>query len=313
MIGDIALTTSDGLVGRKIRFATSSPVSHAMLYVTQSSIVHAVREGVHAENTQGIFSEENAPVYVMRLKGGLPPIDAEKICDHVRSNVGTQYTIREAALTALGGNSEASAKQFCSRLVAQAYAAAGYHLVGAPDYCAPDDILKSDLLENVQGCTEPVANSEVQFWQSGDMSPVDHTMELLNIVLKQIRKIDSTVQSFQNIGPFLIKHPEHDAAVNEMLTASGFLAAWQHDIDEHPWRYDMGSIGKMTGIKSYCTSTMRGEPRDNNRFTKSLDGLKVDHFHHSRVTFASLISLYERLVEQHAKRFDAAAFWLSIN
>jgi hypothetical protein len=274
-----------------------------------SSVVHAVGDGVYAENTQGIFFEEEWPVYVMRLKGGLSPDEAETICDYVRSNVGTQYSLIEAARSPLGGDGEASAKQFCSRLVAQAYELSGHRLVASANFCTPNELLNSALLEQVQNCTEPVEDAEVDFWQSGNMSPVDHTMEPLNIVLKQIRKIDNGVQSFQDIGHFVMRHPEHDDAVNRLFQGSGYLSAWKQDFEEFPWRYSNEEIEKMPDVGRYVEATLKGDPRNSNRFTKSLAGLRSDYNRAPRKTLASLIELYERLVDQHAKRYDAAAFW----
>lgn len=312
-MGDIALTTSDSVVGKKVRLVTASPISHAMLYVTVSSIVHAIGEGVRAENTQGIFFEDDAPVLVRRLKGGLPAPVAEGICDHVRERVGTQYGYVEAAKSGFGGGTKTSTRQFCSRLVAQAYRKFGYNIVGDADFCTPAGLLDSELLEDVIGCTATVPDGEFRFWQDERLSPVDHSMEALTTVLKAIRTIDPSVQAFQDIGRFVMVRREYDEAVDALLHSSGFVGSWRHDLEDHPWRFDKALIERMEGIEAYCAVTMMGEPRDDNRFTRSLAGIRSDYGRCRRETLKSLMSLYERLADLHAKRIDAAAFWLKKN
>lgn len=314
--GDIVLSTSDGLISKKIRVHTGSDVSHAMLYVTHCSVIHAVSKGVHAENTQRILFDENDAVYVLRLKGGLPELTAKKICEHVRTAVGTQYSKLEAVKAKSERWSKSTRKQFCSRLVAQAYDKEGYRLVPNPDYCAPGAFLKSDLLEPVPNGTVLVSDAEQAFLESIENTP-DIMAATFNDILSEIRKYDRNVQNLTDIGQFVIDNPNHDKAVHDIIVKSGYLDLWKLDYREGPWRYDISEMEKQPDKKQllmYCMDVVgKTEGRDDNRFTNTYKTLLAHSSRYPRMTFLILIDLYKKLIELHAKRHDAAALWLKRN
>jgi hypothetical protein len=84
----------------------------------------------------------------------------------LRGHIGTQYSVKEAMLTALGGARQWSKKQFCSRLVAQAFASVGIELVADPNFCSPADLKDSLLLVAVSDATVPVTAEEAAWWNS---------------------------------------------------------------------------------------------------------------------------------------------------
>src|SRR3546814_12968896 len=65
----------------------------------------------------------------------LPPSPAQlrTIEAELRSKIGARYSALEAVRAVLPGQRRASRKQFCSRLIAQAFAAAGIQLVARPN------------------------------------------------------------------------------------------------------------------------------------------------------------------------------------
>ena len=133
VVGDIILTTTNKVDSKAIRKFTKSDISHAMVYVDPCSVMDATGEGVHARNTQRMFFPEDCAIHVLRPKSPLSKRESDIICNFVRSHVGTEYSKREAAATLVTGLRNWSAKQFCSRLVAQAYATAGRYLVPDPN------------------------------------------------------------------------------------------------------------------------------------------------------------------------------------
>src|SRR5579863_7640653 len=155
-VGDIILTTTQAKGSKGIRLFTASDVSHAMIYVEEFSVVDATSEGVHARNSLRLLWEDESPVHVLRVPGGLNPGDLYEILKFTRSRVGTPYSVREAIATVLGPKRSWSRKQFCSRLVAQAYASVGIHLVENPNYCSPEQIRASAALVEIPDSTIPV-------------------------------------------------------------------------------------------------------------------------------------------------------------
>lgn len=159
--GDIILTTTSRFISGVIRTVTNSDISHAMLYVQHCSIIHADSEGVHSENTQRIFLDPDLAVYVLRLRNDLSPQTARHICDDVRSKVGTEYNKVEAIRSPVGWGKTYTARQFCSRLIAQSYEKFGHPLVKNANYCTPEDLLKSQDLIQVKNPTVEVTAEEI--------------------------------------------------------------------------------------------------------------------------------------------------------
>lgn len=140
-----------------------------MLCVDTGTVIDATGEGVHARNVQRILRDDKRAVHVLRLKQTPEPSDVRAICEYVRQRIGTSYSKREVK-TVIGGSEIWSRKQFCSRLVAQAYASHGYQLVDDPNYCSPDEILQSDLLEEVLDCTRPATSDDIERAKTHDLT-----------------------------------------------------------------------------------------------------------------------------------------------
>ncbi len=158
--GDIVLTTTTKFVSTLIRFGTGSDISHAMVCVDDRSVIDSTAEGVHARNTQRLYLEEECAVYVLRLRAGITDLQLTAVLTYMRGHIGTQYSLKEAGLTVLGGAREWDKKQFCSRLVAQAFSTAGIELVSNPNFCSPAELKNSSLLESVPSPTTMVTATE---------------------------------------------------------------------------------------------------------------------------------------------------------
>jgi hypothetical protein len=162
--GDVILTTTTAPVSKAIRAGTKSDISHAMICVQHSSVIDATNDGVHARNTRRLFFDDKCSLHVFRLKAGLSSEQEQSICQFVRQRVGSEYSVKEAVRTVVGGSTQGTRKQFCSRLVAQAYAAADIKLVRDPNYCSSAGLAKSSLLVAVPNATETVTEKEAARW-----------------------------------------------------------------------------------------------------------------------------------------------------
>lgn len=258
--GDIILTTTTAAISKAIRLATQSDVSHAMVYVEDRSIIDATGEGVHARNTQRLFFEEECSVHVLRLRGGISHEQFATVQTFMRGQIGAQYSAKEAVLTVLGGAQEWSRKQFCSRLVAQAFASAGIHLVADPNYCSPADLRGSPLLEPMTGATVLVTAEEAARWGANEDVP-QLMRDAINAVLDGARTINLDLQTFDDLNRHLVSHPEHDADFCRILEMSGYLSAWKIECEANPWQYDAAlmSAGPGDEIEGYCWSVLGNE------------------------------------------------------
>lgn len=313
-IGDIILTTTNAPVSKAIRTFTKSEISHAMVYVDDHSVIDATDEGVHARNKQRLFFADACAVYVLRLKTPLGQSDLKAVCSFVRSRVGTQYSIREAVLTAIGGGKSFTRKQFCSRLVAQAYASVGQLLVHDPHFCSPEDLNNSPLVTRVDAATRPVSDEEVQEWKSRpDMTQV--TRDATNRVLDGARKKNKDIQDLNDIDQHLVAHPEDDAYFCDLFISSGYLTLWRAELYRNPWQYDVAIMRSMGGsdaeIENYCNSVLSTAANGGERYHINKAGYLVLMNEHKLDTFLLLSSLYETLADLDMCRFQVAKEWLN--
>lgn len=246
-IGDIILTADKTLLSKSIRRVTGGSFSHAMLYVADHSYIHSDGDGVHSGNTQRRLFAELGDAAVLRRRNA----DAsamERACMYARTQVGKQYSKAEAVRSTRFRDAaeqlEDSNRQFCSRLVAQAYAYAGVTLVPNTSYCYPSDLANSQLLQAVAAPLRRASAAEIEFAQSE--SPLERQTRATNFILDEVRKLSGRdIQTFEQLPSFLIENPQHDQSVCAILKASGYLDFWKEDVLRNPWRYDAAEFLKL--------------------------------------------------------------------
>src|SRR5260370_12390031 len=120
--GDIVLTASPTKLGRGIRLSTNGLVSHAMICVQHGSIIDSTSAGVQAPNLQRELFELDEKVFAFRTRSPLRDVQLAQVIDFARSQIGALYSKIEAARSVLAEPKPRNNQQFCSRLVARAYA-----------------------------------------------------------------------------------------------------------------------------------------------------------------------------------------------
>lgn len=312
--GDIILTTSTAAISKTIRVATRSDISHAMVYVEDRSVMDATGEGVHARNTQRLYFEDECVVHVMRHKGGISSAQLAAVVTYVRGQVGAEYSAKEAVLTVLGGARTWTSKQFCSRLVAQAFESAGIALVPDPNYCSPADIKNSILLAPVENATVMVTAEEAAFWEEIEDVP-QRMRDAINAVLVGARRHNPTIQTFDDIHAHLIEHPENDGDFCRLLQISGYLSIWAIEKEKNSWQYDLEllSAGPPDSVEEYCWSVLKNEQVGLNRYFVNRGGYRLFTLQSSLEFFGIMLDLYERLASLHRTRVDVALRWLEAN
>ena len=309
--GDIILVTSSSKLSAVIRLATRSDISHAMVCVEARSVIDATGEGVQARNLQRLFLEEACPVHVLRLRDGLSPSQLDYLRNFLRSHIGTRYSNRQAAMSALGGARQWDRKQFCSRLIAQAYEAAGIKLVRDPNFCSPGDIRSSKLLEAVSDATVSVSASEAAFWAERDDVP-QKMRDAINVVLGGARRVDPTIETFDDLHRHLVSHPERDDEMCRLLETSGYLSIWKIEQEKNPWQYDLANMNSAPDaeIENYCWSVLANEDGGPNRYVVNRGAYTLFARQHDLQFFRTMADLYELLATLHRQRVEVAAQWL---
>lgn len=232
--GDVLLTSEKSISSKVVRGATLGRFSHAILYVGHGSYIHSDARGVHSANIQRLLFDAPSRVKVLRP---LKSASAAQATMYARSQIGKEYSIREAVRTKVGARSRKENKQFCSRLVAEAFEYAGYKIVGTPSYCSPDDIDRSPFFEEVPGVARIATEAEIDFSQS--FNPIQRQSEVTNTILSAARRITkSDVQSLEELTLFVNSNPSYADGIVKIYEKSGYLTMWQLEMEKNPWRYD---------------------------------------------------------------------------
>ncbi len=312
--GDIVLTTSTAAVSKAVRFATRSDISHAMILVEDHSVVDATAEGVHARNTQRLMFEDECSIHVLRLREGLSDTQLATLVTFMRGHIGTQYSVREAVLTAIGGARQPSKKQFCSRIVAQAFASAGIYLVPDPNFCSPADLKDSPLLVAIADTTLPVTVEQAALWE-GTLDVPQMMRDATNAFLDGARLKSGAIQTFDDVHRHLVAHPEDDDGFCRLLETSGYLSIWKIDRDLNPWQYDFELMREAPTdeIEEYCWYTVGAEDAGPNRYVANRGAYTYFAEQYGLRFFRVMADLYDLLASLHQRRVDVAIEWLRSN
>lgn len=249
--GDVILTSESSKTSKAIRLGTKGDHSHAMLYIG-NSVIHATLEGVYSKNPQRLIYDNESDVTVLRINQRPTEETIRKICSHARRLAGGLYSKREAALSIAlndGESAAKSSKQFCSRLVAQSFRAAGIDVVVNSDYCTPEDIRKSSAFKRIDGVVRPASEAEIQFSKSDD--PVADNQRMMFSWLNKTRdiakKLEMEIQHESDVAELLQKHPDLDSQVCEFLEESGYLKHYDYDMNINPHRYKVEAFMRQFG------------------------------------------------------------------
>jgi permuted papain-like amidase YaeF/Yiix C92 family enzyme len=166
--GDILLSAAPGLASFGIRLLTTSPVSHAALYVGNGEVAEALGSGVRLRRIEAMIAEES--VIAAFRHPALDDATALRVSRFARETVGKQYdfvgvtlqapfslqrrvcelpgvptVLRQncistlATLQLIHGSDD---RFFCSQFVLESYRAVGLPLTHArPHWLSPEDIM----------------------------------------------------------------------------------------------------------------------------------------------------------------------------
>lgn len=242
--GDILLSVDDSKISRGIARFTGGEFSHAMFYVG-NSFIHAMTDGVYSKNPQRYLRDDASHLAAFRL---LPEYSAKAdfgpACQFVRSQVGALYSIPQAMMAGPKkklSTAEKSGKQFCSRLVAQAFDSIGISLVDNVNYCSPNELARSHLLQRVENATKQLNEEEIAFSKTFDANAViqKRTYQWLDKTRRlALRRGITPISTQTDVLPMLIAYPSLDNTVSGYMANSGYADFYDWDRKKNPWRYD---------------------------------------------------------------------------
>ncbi len=307
--GDVILLRGRGEIADQVRTVAGGEFTHAMLYVGDGSLIHSDIDGVHADNVQRLLFEDETDVLVRRAICAAHQ-QREQAITYVRRNIDVSYSVKEALKASKTGHwTDRSNRQFCSRLIAQAYQSAGVNLVPSPDYCTPNDLAQSTTLHSVNDCVHPASPEHITFALSDN--PLDLQKTQTGLFFDAVRKITGEdIQKHEQLADHLIGNPHHDTSIAAAFVASGHLDLWKIDVRKNPWRYgrgpnllpdrDQAQTLVLINDEIKSSSSMRS------RFIHQYQVYSRVHHYHPREYFKAQMNLYLTLVAVHGARLITA-------
>lgn len=243
-VGDILLSYGNDKIAKTIAACTFGEFSHAMLYVGHS-LIHATPKGVYSFNPQRLIFSGANHLTALRLQRPLTEVEVNDLITYARTWVGALYSIPQAMVAPVLSKRRVKdwspEKQFCSRLVAQAYTSAGINLVKNPDYCAPNDFLRVRELTRVDGVVKILSPGEIDFANTHNY--LEDIQEATFTFLKKVRELAQrrnlgTIAHHQDVAGMLMRHPCYDKVVSGYVKKSGYADYVRVDREANPFRYN---------------------------------------------------------------------------
>lgn len=310
-LGDIVLTTSSSFKSKTIQTFTRADISHAMLCVGHGSVIDSTMEGVQARNLSRVVIEPGCNAYVLRAKRALSSEQMSAVIAYARGHIGVSYSLGDA-VKSLGLRVIPGRKQFCSRLVAQAYEFGGVYLSKNPAFCTPGDLLRCGSLVSVLDAMFELSPEEEAARRDSD--PVKEMRDATNALLKGARKIAPRIESLNDIDTHLIEHPEDDARLVEVIHASGYLELWRRQVVRTPWLYDLDQLiahhVPEARAQNYCADVVEEEVRNPSHYAQMRAAYVGYHLQYPLEYFRLQVELYTALAKNHTQRLRVAITFL---
>lgn len=221
---------------------------HVAVYIGNAMIVEADGLGSSINHVYSYAFKKKDDACVVRVKN-LNGLFADKIQRYLREDLGREYSTREAIKVnklKSTGERDVSKQTFCSRNVAKAFERCSVHLVNNPDYCSPDDLMNSDLVELVdEGICEiedevrDIVALHIQQRENPDLSVMPQTLfEGIRSFLKSkgLSGPEYNIQNYSDMLSTISKVPEYDAELAELLKYHSCLTDPKLRTNEYwPW------------------------------------------------------------------------------
>ena len=304
--GDIILTRSSSRESILIRQISKCDYSHALLYVGVGSCIESDGLGVQSQNLQRLLFENPDDVLILRLNENNDAIPGAIV--FARQKVGTEYSTSEARIARLENDLKAKEenRQFCTRFVAQAYESSGVKIVSNPDYCSPQDILESKFLSIINDPILEASEAEIAFVNGKD-NPLEKQTQIHNFIFESARNISKQdIQTFEQLGNYIIANPQKDDEITEIVIKSGYLEMWKMDVDKNPWHYDYKEF-----LNHYKNPNQRkevgyffasSEHQTRERFIYSLNANQEAFAFCGLKFFKTQVDLYRKLIDLSEQR-----------
>ena len=242
-VGDIILQSGHKLHSKAIKKYTKSNFSHAMICVTNMSIVHAEKEGIFSLNPQRLLVENITDLKVLRLKKELKDKDLKNLEYFLRDKIGSVYSVKEAISVIKNNRTDDDYNkfQFCSRLVAQAYEYINCQIVDNVNFCSPADIENSTLFREVENIIRKSEKKDIDFAltpnviKENQKSMYDWLNKTRDLAYERYK---FNISKINDVDMFLHKYPSEDITVSNYMINSGYLENYKIEVSNNLHMHD---------------------------------------------------------------------------
>lgn len=240
--GDIVLCAFDDDTSRLIQKMSGCQYSHAMLF-HQKSLIEATTGGVFSQNPQRYLFNAIKEVCVVRLNENIDSDKMSKICCFARDKVMTAYTTEEARRSIKKNDTNENAKtpeQFCTRLVAQAYASEGINIVNNENYCTTKDILCSPKLDIVENMTHEPTSEEIEIFNrpSQVYKNFCEIYKWFSQAVELAEKVGYRIYKQNDVHEFLKEYPQFDSDICNFIRNTEYLTQFNDDRGINAYRFN---------------------------------------------------------------------------
>ncbi|MDN3585658.1 YiiX/YebB-like N1pC/P60 family cysteine hydrolase [Pedobacter aquatilis] len=242
--GDIILIRSEERESLFIQEQSGCRYSHAMLYVGESSYIESDGLGVHAFNAARKLFDGPTDAIALRFKDAESTPQVDAAVEYVRLKIGTEYSTAEARRAARNPaeNAAEENRQFCSRLVGQAYAYAGIPITENPNYATPKQLLESQVLLHITDILQEATAEQIAY-ASEQNTVLDQQTEATNTILESARNMTGKdLQTLEQLSDFMQESLQYDGQITAVVKGSGYLDLWKTDEAKNPMYYDFEKL-----------------------------------------------------------------------
>ncbi len=301
-VGDIFLISRDDPKSEKIKKLTQCDYTHAALYTNRGSYIDSDGLGVQSGNTQRLLFKNEDEIKVLRLKDDIYKSLITEVINYTRRKIGTEFSGSEVRNTFINKSTlpQEPNRQFCSRLVAQAYQYAGIYLVDNPNYCSPKEILDSKLLIEIEEPLIKASQADIEFAESDNVSLGQRDI-IFNILEKVKNLTNKDIQTFGQLSEFVLNNPDKENKISQILEESGYLTMWKIEKERNPHHYNsmlfLAYYRTMQDIKA-AAKVLRVENREvKARMIENFNTVVYNYSHRKQRYFYLHIKLYKKLIE----------------
>ncbi len=323
-VGDIILTNGDNELGNSgkkgvlkssvIRTFTHSNYSHAMIYL-EGTCAHSIGEGVEYFNLSKYFIYSKEKIKVLRFKGYLSEENKIKLQTFVAERHGNEYDYIPAIKSAFKYSvSDNVNKQFCSKLVAEAFEHIGIKI--KEEFSAkninPKDIQDCEKFREIDikfdEVSEEVAEEIVEKRRRSLEAQTKSVAELRESLAKIYAEYNLEFSNYQEALfkeiPNLKNMPNFkviNSKVSKALKESGFDSFWKYDLEDNPEIYNLKSKkefylkDKEEAIRMFIGYTAQAAVAIKN------EKIRLEHLYRTSDLEVSydLMKLFTKIVNKH--------------